>query len=281
MSNGHSGDFEPAPAHRRGGGSRIYLALWLLLAAGALVYLGALTLVSGQMTALFGSPKPATSEPSEVAEGPTTIELRDEIARLQDEIATMRGELRTVAATSQGLAERVDTIENASIQVNAGEASAVNVSQGKSKAQAAPEDSGITGVVIGDGLGSEDIAASEPAEEPVKKPKKKQAETVASSEPEASSEEVEQPQKKKAFGLELAVSTSPEALQLNWDLLTERHSELLKGLSARTQASAADPSSYRLVAGPFTNAQQAQSLCAKLKKQNVTCQVTGFGGDNL
>jgi hypothetical protein len=35
------------------------------------------------------------------------------------------------------------------------------------------------------------------------------------------------------------------------------------------------------VAGPYANAQQAQSACAKLKKQNVACQVTGFGGDNL
>jgi hypothetical protein len=284
MSNGSSGDFGPVPAPRRSSGNRMYLALWLLLAAGALVYLGALTLVSGQMTALFGSPKPATSEANELAEGPTTLELKDEIARLQDEIAEVRGELRTVAATSQGLADRVDTIENASIQVDGNQTSAVNVSQGKAKAQVAPDDSGITGVVIGDDIGSEDVAESEPAAEPVTKTKKKQAETLAAAEPdlpEASSEAVVQPQKKKMFGLELAVSTSPEALQLNWDLLTERHGTLLKGLTARTQASASDPASYRLVAGPYANAQQAQSACAKLKKQNVACQVTGFGGDNL
>jgi hypothetical protein len=70
-------------------------------------------------------------------------------------------------------------------------------------------------------------------------------------------------------------------LQLNWDLLNERHGNLLKGLSANAQQSPGDPSSYRLVAGPLASAQQAQSLCAKLKKQNVACQVTNYGGDNL
>ena len=65
----------PAQAPRRRGG-KIYLLLWLLLAAGAVVYLGALTLSSGPLTALLSSPKPATSEPNDVAEGPTTIELQ-------------------------------------------------------------------------------------------------------------------------------------------------------------------------------------------------------------
>ncbi|MFO1171010.1 MAG: SPOR domain-containing protein [Hyphomicrobiaceae bacterium] len=270
----------PTPAPRRRGG-KIYLMLWLLLAAGAIVYLGALTLVSNPMTALFGSPKPATSEPNDVAEGPTTVELKEEIASLRDEIEAVRGELRTVSATSQVLADKVDTIENASIQVQGSDqAEAQNVSQGKAKAKATSEASDITGIVIGADESSEDVAASEPEVQPVKKPKKQQVAATEAA-PEASSEEVAQPAKKKTFGLELAVSTSPEALQLNWDLLNERHGDLLKGLTARTQANAADPSSYRLLAGPFANAQQAQSACAKLKKQNVACQVTGFGGDNL
>ncbi len=124
------------------------------------------------------------------------------------------------------------------------------------------------------------MAAGEPEAQPAKKTKKQQVAATEAA-PEASSEDVAKPAKKKTFGLELAISTSPEALQLNWDLLTERHGDLLKGLTARTQASASDPSSYRLLAGPFANAQQAQSMCAKLKKQNVACQVTGFGGENL
>ena len=267
----------------------IYLLLWLMLAAGALMYLSALFLAPNQLMALFGSPKPAATESNEMAQSDAnpTAALESEIAALKDQLEQVQGEVRTVVATNQSLTERLETIENASIQVQSGEGSAVSVSQ-KKKTQAEPTDSGITGVVIGaDGDGSDDVAVSEPAV-PTKADKKKKAEERLAEESseagdqlaDASTEPAPKTEKRK-FGLELAVSTSPEALQLNWDLLNERHGEVLKGLSARAQANPNDPSSYRLVTGPFTSAQQAQSVCAKLKKQNVTCQVTSFGGDNL
>ncbi len=288
LSNAAGLDLGP-PTPQRKRGSALYLLLWLMLAAGALIYLSALILAPNQLMAVFGSPKSVATESNEMAEADpsSTAALESEIAALKDQLVQVRGEVRTVIATNQSLTERLDTIENASIQVQTGEASAVSVSQ-KKKTQAEPEESGITGVVIGsDGAGSDDLVESEPAV-PTKADKKKKAEeSLAEAGAEtgdqladASVEPAPKAEKRK-FGLELAVSTSPEALQLNWDLLNERHGEVLKGLSARAQANPNDPSSYRLVTGPFTSAQQAQSVCAKLKKQNVTCQVTGFGGDNL
>lgn len=273
------------PPRRRG--SVIYLLLWLILAAGAIVYLAALVLAPTQLVAVFGTPKPAATEANAMAEAdaPSTAALETEIAALKDQLDQVQGEMRTVVATNQSLTERLETIENASIQVQNGDA-AVSVSQKKKQQQADTDDSGITGVVIGaDGAGSEDVAETEA---PAKSDKKKKAEERLAEETsetgdqlaDASTEAAPKAEKRK-FGLELAQSTSPEALQLNWDLLNERHGEVLKGLSARAQPNPNDPSSYRLVTGPFTSAQQAQSVCAKLKKQNVACQVTGFGGDNL
>ena len=291
LSNAQVEERHPIAAPgRRSGGATLYLVLWLLLAAGALVYLGALAVAPNQLTALLGSPKPSMAEPNgdTAAEGPSTAVLEGEIDRLKGEIAQVRGEVRTLVDTNQGLTKRLETIEDASIQVQAGESSPVPISQGKAKASDNSEDGGISGVVIGEDVpGDEEIAASEPVvSKPEKKSQKKSDERLDEDKGDKVAE-VEVPavpaveKKKKTFGLELAISTSPEALQLNWDLLNERHGDLLKGLSARAQPSPSDPTSYRLVTGPFTSAQQAQSLCAKLKKQNVTCQVTGFGGDNL
>lgn len=287
LSNAADLDLGPPPPRRKRG-SALYLLLWLMLAAGALIYLSALIVAPNQLMAFFGSPKSVATEPNEMAEADpsSTAALEGEIAALKDQLEQVQGEVRTVVATNQSLTERLETIENASIQVQTSESSAVSVSQ-KKKTQAEPGDDGITGVVIGaDDAGSENFAESEPAV-PTKAEKKKAEERLAEEGAEtgdqladASAEPAPKAEKRK-FGLELAVSTSPEALQLNWDLLNERHGEVLKGLSARAQPNPNDPSSYRLVTGPFTSAQQAQSVCAKLKKQNVTCQVTGFGGDNL
>lgn len=287
LSNAGGLDLGPMPPRRKRNGT-VYLVLWLLLAAGALVYLSALILAPSQLTAFFGSPKPAATEPNDLAasDAPSTTALESELAGLKDQIEQMQGEMRTLVATNQGLTERLETIENASIRVDSGEDAAVSVAQ--KKKQAEPEDSGITGVVIGaDGAGNQSIEPSD-AEAPAKSEMKKKAAESLSEDvgdtgdqvAEITAEQAPKTEKRK-FGLELAVSTSPEALQLNWDLLNERHGEVLKGLTARAQPNPNDPSSYRLVTGPFTSAQQAQSVCAKLKKQNVTCQVTNFGGDNL
>lgn len=85
---------------------------------------------------------------------------------------------------------------------------------------------------------------------------------------------------KKAFGLELAQSTSPEALRVNWDIISGRHVELLKGLSPRAVASSSGDN-YRLLAGPFTSAKKATQVCAKLQAEGVSCKAAAFTGEKL
>jgi hypothetical protein len=287
MTNSMSNPGEPdmSLTSRRRGGGTFYLLLWLILAAGAVIYLAALALAPNAFMAFFGSPKSAMTEANEVAavEVSPTAALESEIAGLKDQLQQVEGEVRTLVATNQSLTERLETIENASIQVPESDSSAVAVSQKSNASQPSSEDLGITGIVVGADNLAEDAGRSEPeTTASTKKPKSAaRMSDEGSTDKQAGAAEPAAAKAKQRFGLELFVSNSPEALQLQWDVLSERHGGLLKGLSARTQTLPSDPSNFRLVAGPFTSAQQAQSLCAKLKKQNVPCQVTGFGGDNI
>ncbi|MEZ5774106.1 MAG: hypothetical protein R3D33_05195 [Hyphomicrobiaceae bacterium] len=110
----------------------------------------------------------------------------------------------------------------------------------------------------------------------------KSADAAAEAEPSGSwGSSVAEAPKRQTFGLELAMSTSPEALRLNWDLLSERHRDILGGLSARAQTSPEDPDSYHLVAGPFRSAEDAISACSELQQQSVSCRLTSFSGTQL
>jgi hypothetical protein len=79
--------------------------------------------------------------------------------------------------------------------------------------------------------------------------------------------------------VQIAAGPSVDALRLNWMLLSDRHSNVLKALEPRYVA---DPSGiYRLVAGPFASPAEAQRACADLKARGANCQTTDFNGEAL
>lgn len=86
----------------------------------------------------------------------------------------------------------------------------------------------------------------------------------------------------KIYGVELATATAPEALRLNWELLVEKHTDVLQGLTPLA-ADSADPSdeNKHLVAGPFTTAAAAKSFCKKLATLDVACRSAVFAGNPL
>jgi len=87
---------------------------------------------------------------------------------------------------------------------------------------------------------------------------------------------------RKSYGVRLTSGKSVEALRLTWDLINEMNRPIMKGLTTRFVKK---PSSigmpYRLIAGPMVSTGQAQTLCAKLHKQNINCDVTVFQGRKL
>jgi hypothetical protein len=82
--------------------------------------------------------------------------------------------------------------------------------------------------------------------------------------------------------LQLGSAPSLDALRLNWAMLSERHRAVLDGLDARYQSSNADGTpTYRLLAGPVANADEAKRLCALLRAKRVACGTGSFSGNAL
>jgi uncharacterized protein len=82
-----------------------------------------------------------------------------------------------------------------------------------------------------------------------------------------------------ATAVQIAAGPSVDALRLNWMLLSDRHSNVLKPLEPRFVSDTVGV--YRLVAGPFASPADAQRACADLKARGASCQTTEFGGEAL
>lgn len=81
--------------------------------------------------------------------------------------------------------------------------------------------------------------------------------------------------------LRLGSGPSLDALRLSWSLLSERHGGVIKDYAPRVAPSAADASSFELLAGPVATVAEAKRVCAQLKARRVACSVGALEGDNL
>ena len=84
--------------------------------------------------------------------------------------------------------------------------------------------------------------------------------------------------KPKPYAVDLAMSTSTDALRQIWQLFKDQHGALMSGLTPRSVASG---SNVRLLAGPYPSQAAAASACAKMRKEGVTCQPAPLAGTPL
>jgi hypothetical protein len=90
------------------------------------------------------------------------------------------------------------------------------------------------------------------------------------------------PPKPAAVGVLLATGPSVDALRLNWTILKDRHSDVVKSLSPRYVVSGpADKRTYSLVAGPISSAEQAKSVCRSMAEKGAACEVANYRGNAL
>ncbi|WP_102795094.1 SPOR domain-containing protein [Bowmanella denitrificans] len=83
-------------------------------------------------------------------------------------------------------------------------------------------------------------------------------------------------------GLHLASFLKPQSAQFGWYLIQRRDGNLLEGLSARLEKiEKSRQILYSLKVGPFNSAEQAQTLCQRLKARQYLCQVGDFNGQAL
>ena len=87
------------------------------------------------------------------------------------------------------------------------------------------------------------------------------------------------------FGIELAMSASPNTLRSRWDAIRTKHPAQLAGLepvvSARNSVTRPGMVELHLVAAPLPDATAATRLCAALNAAGTRCQRAAFDGQPL
>src|SRR5262245_5861328 len=81
------------------------------------------------------------------------------------------------------------------------------------------------------------------------------------------------------YGIEIGVVAKQDGLRPLWRDYLTNHAELVAGLQPRRVL--APDKKWRLIAGPFTSAEEATQACALFKKASRPCEATVYAGDSL
>jgi hypothetical protein len=81
------------------------------------------------------------------------------------------------------------------------------------------------------------------------------------------------------YGIEIGVVAKQDGLRPLWREFLTNHAALVAGLQPRRVL--APDKKWRLIAGPFANAQEAEAACTLFKKADRPCAATVYAGDSL
>jgi hypothetical protein len=81
------------------------------------------------------------------------------------------------------------------------------------------------------------------------------------------------------YGIEIGTVAKPDGLRPLWREFLTNHAALVAGLQPRRVL--APDKSWRLIAGPFASAAEAEQACALFKKASRPCEATVYAGDAL
>ena len=81
------------------------------------------------------------------------------------------------------------------------------------------------------------------------------------------------------YGIEIGTVAKQDGLRPLWREFLTNHAALVAGLQPRRVL--APDKKWRLVAGPFANAAEAEQACALFKKASRPCEATVYAGDGL
>lgn len=81
------------------------------------------------------------------------------------------------------------------------------------------------------------------------------------------------------YGIEIGVVEKRDGLRPLWREYLTNHAALVAGLQPRRVL--ANDKKWRLIAGPFANAQEAEAACSLFKKAERPCAATVYAGDSL
>lgn len=81
------------------------------------------------------------------------------------------------------------------------------------------------------------------------------------------------------YGIEIGVVAKQDGLRPLWREFLTKHAALVAGLQPRRVL--APDKKWRLIAGPFSSADEASQACALFKKASRPCEATVYAGDSL
>jgi hypothetical protein len=81
------------------------------------------------------------------------------------------------------------------------------------------------------------------------------------------------------YGIEIGIVAKQDGLRPLWREFLTHHAALVAGLQPRRVL--APDKKWRLIAGPFANAAEANQACLLFKKAQKSCEATVFAGDSL
>ena len=249
--------------------SRYYFVIWLALGAAGIFYVTVASLAPEALRAAGDTETQVAELSSSVSQLKTRVDAADGKQKtLVSGLESVRGEMTglkvkvaDIASLDQAVSARLSALEGHPVpeaKADAKGAGTAQVTQEISSKAAVASAPAIEGVVVPD----EPVAEAAPA--PARKPVK-----VATATPDA---------KPKPYAVDLAVSTSTDALRQIWQLFQEQHAGVLAGLTPRAAQSGPN---VRLLAGPFPSQASAAAQCAKMRKEGVTCQPVPLAGTPL
>jgi hypothetical protein len=283
-----------APARRRGGLPRLYVAIWVVLSSMALTYLAMFSIrpdladgLGRHVAALAGSDgmsakASAMDESRAMAE---IAELRRIIDGLHSDLNAMRVAIAVREERDQAFAARLSAVEAQRVAEQALPLTTASINPPAPDARDRTDDEERPG--RGGKGGTVDVPVVEatpppvplPDRAPARQERSREGERVAFGPAQVKPATIEPIGPR---GIQIATGPSVDALRISWMLLSERHKEILRRYEPRFVPSVGGSArGYRLIAGPIENTTAANRVCGELRARRVTCGVSAFGGEPL
>jgi SPOR domain len=270
--------------------SRFYFVIWLSLGAAGIFYVTIASLAPDALRSADASQATLSIEAtnrqvallsSGLSSAKTTIELtQSKQQALASGLDGLRGEISGIKAKVTELSSLENNSAAHVAELDPKPAASANTKSQAIAARpavaAAPPISGDIVSADTEGASPSDLSseADTAADIPVKAAQPVKPAKIAS----AASDSKKETSPAKPFAVNLGVSTSPDALKQIWQLFKDQHGELLSGLTPRAVTAGGN---VRLLAGPLPSLAAANTLCAKLKKDGMSCTTSPLAGTPL
>jgi hypothetical protein len=275
---------------------KVYLLTWGLLAAAGLTYLASLAWFPDMLTPARQQQQQAEQDRGLIAARQalaevgsvrrSVVEMQRDLGRLKEVVEEHETHERAAQSRLTALEERVTTMAATPAAPQPAPAFVVPVKPKPAKAQKAAEPQAPTRIISVAEAPKAEPAPAADTESSAHRPEAPKIETGSIAAPPApitfgAAEVKPSTPARSVYAVQLAASSSLEALRLSWTMLVDRHGATLSSLQPRFVAPKSEGGPYRLVAGPLPSKADADKVCADMRVDRKGCFSTTYIGEPL